>query len=296
MQDTTGLLDRIKHHNKLPITVNENCSVPLPNDVLQQLFQPHRLSFYYFVFMYQGSTTCSVDLEEISVSDGQLVFGLPDQIFNNVLHNPDDQHYALAFDENTLAQLPHSYPFLVNPFNSNKITFDAAARERVKGVVATLFQLLHAPGMQRNAAIILAYLNTLLTELNSAYFEQHNSEDTFSNPKLSKYVAFKLAVETHLTEQHDVHTIAEKLAMTTSTLYGIVKEFSGVSPKEWMTNRLILEAQRKLRYSQLSAKELAYELGFSDPNYFSRLFKKSTGKSVSEFLADLRDLSSKKND
>ena len=100
-------------------------------------------------------------------------------------------------------------------------------------------------------------------------------------------------METHLTEQHDVHTIAAKLSMTTSSLYNIVKEFSGLSPKEWITNRLIQEAQRKLQYSEVSVKELAYELGFNDPGYFSRLFKKNTGKSVSAFLTDLRDLSHK---
>ena len=55
----------------------------------------------------------------------------------------------------------------------------------------------------------------------------------------------------------------------------------------------MLEAQRKLHYSKLSAKEVAYELGFSDPDYFSRLFKKSTGKSVSSYLEDLQDLSGK---
>jgi AraC-like DNA-binding protein len=127
--------------------------------------------------------------------------------------------------------------------------------------------------------------------LNSAYFEQAN-HNTLPNHKLSKYIAFKLAVETHLTEHYDVHTIAEQLAMTTSSLYGIVKEFSGVSPKEWMTNRLMLEAQRKLQYSTLSVKELAYELGFNDPDYFSRLFKKNTGMSVSAFLAGHHDSSS----
>jgi len=55
---------------------------------------------------------------------------------------------------------------------------------------------------------------------------------------------------------------------------------------------LITEAQRKLRYSNTSIKELAYELGFNDPDCFSRLFKKSTGKSASEFLPK-QDLSGK---
>ena len=197
----------------------------------------------------------------------------------------------MGFDENTLAMLPHAYPFLVNPLNSNVITFDPDAKQRIKAVLSMLFQLLHAPGKQKNVAIILANLNTLLTEFNSAYFE-HSSQGATASSKLSTYIAFKLAVETHLTEQHDVHTIAEQLAMTPGSLYGIVKKFSGLSPKEWITNRLIQEAQRKLQYSSLSVKELAYELGFDDPNYFSRLFKKRTGKSVSAFLADLHDLSS----
>jgi AraC-like DNA-binding protein len=98
-------------------------------------------------------------------------------------------------------------------------------------------------------------------------------------------------VETHLTEQPSINTIAEKLALSTNSLYRIVKEFSGTSPKDFITNRLMIEAQRKLHYSNLSVKELAYELGFNDPDYFSRLFKKCTGKNVSEVLENRQDLS-----
>lgn len=292
MQETKGLLEKMRHHDKLSITVNENCAIALPKEILQKLLKPHKLAHYCFIFIDQGSESYKVDLQNITISDSQLVFGLPNQIFTNPPKTTDTQGYKIALDENTLALLPHSYPFLVNPLNLNTITFDPVSKERVKAVFSILFQLLHATGKQKPVEIILAHLNTLLTEFNSAYFE-HSNQETVSNLKLSKYVAFKLAVETHLTEQQDVHTIAEKLAMTTSTLYGVVKEFSGVSPKEWITNRLILEAQRKLQYSTLSVKELAYELGFNDPGYFSRLFKKSTGKSVSVFLADLRDLSAK---
>ncbi|QRR00242.1 helix-turn-helix domain-containing protein [Dyadobacter sandarakinus] len=291
MQETTGLLDQIRHHDKLALAVNENCAIPLPDDVLKTLFSPHKLSFYYLMYVHQGSASFKADMEEIRLTDGQLVFGLPNQIFTNMPFGAGDQHYAVSFDEQTLALLPHAYAFLVNPFASNTITFDSDARERVQVLFSTLFKLLHTPGKQRNAEIILAHLHTLLTEINSAYFQQGGAE-MLPNSKLSKYVAFKVAVETHLTEQQDVHSIAAKLAMTTGNLYGIVKEFSGFSPKEWITHRLMQEARRKLHYAPVPVKELAYELGFNDPDYFSRLFKKSTGKSVSAFLEDLRDLSS----
>jgi AraC-like DNA-binding protein len=291
VQETKGLLDKIKHHDQVPIMINENCAIALPADVLPTLLQPHKLAYYYFMFMDRGSETCQVDGQDVTVSDSQVVFGIPNQIFAHLGSYKDNQQYKIGFDENTLALLPHAYPFLLNPVNANLITVDPAARQRVKAVLSMLFQLLHAPGKQQNVAIILAYLNALLTEFNSAYFERSNQGNT-SNPKLAKYVAFKLAVETHLTEQHDVHTIADELATSTSNLYGIVKEFSGISPKEWITNRLMQEAQRKLQHSSVSVKELAYELGFNDPDYFSRLFKKRTGKSVSAFLADRHDLSS----
>ncbi|NIJ55203.1 helix-turn-helix domain-containing protein [Dyadobacter arcticus] len=291
MQETKGLLNRITHHDKLSLTVNENCVISLPEDILQKLLQPHKLAHYCFVFIDQGSETYKVDLKDITIADSQLVFGLPNQIFTNPPKNQDTQGYKIGFDENTLALLPQSYPFLLDPLNSNTITFDPVSKQRVKAVFSILFQLLHSAGNQKPAEIILAHLNALLTEFNSAYFE-HRVHDNISDPKMSKYVEFRLAVETHLTEQQDVFTIAESLAMTTSGLYGIVKEFSGLSPKEWMTNRLMLEAQRRLRYSTISVKELAFELGFNDPDYFSRLFKKNTGKSVSTFLEDLRDLSS----
>ncbi|QNF33527.1 helix-turn-helix transcriptional regulator [Adhaeribacter swui] len=288
MQELAGIINRMKHHPRLELTVNENCQVAVPPDILEKLLQPHKLSFYYFVFLEEGSETYKIDLQDITIAGSQLIFGLPNQIFCNPTQVHHYPNYKVGFDESTLALLPNSFPFLLNPLNTNTITFDPEAKERVKSVFSNLFQLLHTKGKPPKTEIVLAHLNTLLTEFNSAYFEQSN-QVIVANPKLNKYIAFKLAVETHLTEQHDVHSIAEKLNMTTSSLYGVVKEFAGVSPKEWMTNRLMLEAQRKLQYSNFSVKELAYELGFNDPDYFSRLFKKYTGKSISTYLAEHHD-------
>jgi AraC family transcriptional activator of pobA len=181
-----------------------------------------------------------------------------------------------------LALLPQRFTFLVNPLNSQAITLDNAAKERVRKVFEILNQIFYTEKHLTDSEIILAYLNLLLSELNSAYFK--NEPADIVNTNLSKFVEFKLMVETHLTEQPSINTIAEKLALTTNSLYRLVKEHSGTSPKDFVTNRLMIEAQRKLRYSNLSVKELAYELGFNDPDYFSRLFKKSTGKSISDFL------------
>ena len=290
MKETTGLLDRIKQHDKLTIKISSNANNILPGDILQKLLKPHRTAYYFFVFVDNGVSTHKIDLHNITVSSGQLLFVLPNQIHTAPSKKDNLEYFKLSLDENCLALLPQQFLFLINPLNTQTITFDSTAKQRVKAVFEILNQLLHSGKQQKDTAIILAHLNALLTEFNNAYFRNIDQNSNLS-PKLSKYIEFKLIVETHLTEQHSINTIAERLAITTNNLYGIVKEFSGVSPKEFITTRLMLEAQRKLHYSSLTVKELAYELGFSDPGYFSRLFKKSTGKSVSRYLADLQDLS-----
>jgi len=276
--------------DKLKVQMNSN-EHPYPSaDIHQKLLDPRRLTSYFIVLIDSGSITYKLDLQDIPVADGELLFAMPNQIFSPPAKTDNLNYYKILFDEDTLALLPQRFSFLVNPLNSQTITLDAAARGRVRTVFEILNQLLLAENQLTDSEIVLAYLNLLLSELNSAYFK--NEPVDLVNTNLSKFVEFKLMVETHLTEQPSIHTIAEKLALSTNSLYRLVKEHSGTSPKDFLTNRLMMEAQRKLRHSNLSVKELAYELGFNDPDYFSRIFKKSTGKNVSDFLQD-QDLSGK---
>lgn len=280
MQETNEKSKGLQH-DKLKIKIN-SAENPYPTaEIPQKLLQPRRLTSYFIVLIDQGIVTYQFDNQDITVNEGDLLFAMPNQFFIPPANTDNLNYYKVIFDENTLALLPQNFPFLINPLNSQKIALDNAARERVKKVFGILNQLLNSENQSTDSEIILAYLNLLLSELNCAYFS--SEPVTILNSNLSKFVEFKLMVETQLTNQPPISKIAEKLELTTNSLYRLVKEHSGASPKDFFTNRLMLEAQRKLRYSKLSVKELAYELGFNDPDYFSRLFKKSTGKSISDF-------------
>jgi len=289
MQDRNEKFERLTNDKpSIKIVSNDN---PYPStDIPQKLQQPRRLTSYFIVLIDSGSITYNLDLQDITLTDGQLLFAMPNQVFIPPPTTAGLSYFKVIFDENTLALLPQPFPFLVNPLHSQKIVLDNAARERAIKVFEILNQLLHIDKDPADTEILLAYLNSLLTDLNSAYFK-HTEPITVLNNNLSKFIEFKLMVETHLTKQPSVNALAEKLALSTNSLYRIVKEHSGISPKDFFSNRLMIEAQRKLHYSSLSVKELAYELGFNDPDYFSRFFKKCTGKSISEFLEAQQDSS-----
>jgi len=284
--------DSIQQHDKSGIQFNSTENPYLSADIQQKILQPRKLSSYFIVLIESGSIKYKLDLQDITLTAGQLLFAMPNQIFIPPDKADHLKYFKVLFDENTLALLPQQFSFLVNPLNTQKIILDDATRQRVQKVFEILNQLLQTDKNQPDTEIVLAYLNSLLAELNSAYFKNKESVNIL-NTNLSKFIEFKLVVETHLIEQPSIHTIAEKLALTTNSLYRIVKEYSGVSPKNFFTSRLMIEAQRKLHYSNLSVKELAYELGFNDADYFSKLFKKCTGQSVTEFLGNTQDLSGK---
>ena len=246
MQDRNEKSESLKN-DKLNIKIISNNN-PYPSaDIQQKLLQPRRLTSYFIVLIDSGSITYNLDLQDITLTDGQLLFAMPNQVFTPPPKTAGLKYFKVLFDEFTLALLPQQFPFLVNPLNSQIIIFDNTTRERVIKVFEILNQMILGEH-PTDTEIILAYLNSLLTELNSAYFKNTEPINILNN-NLSKFIEFKLMVETHLTEQPTVNAIAEKLALTTNSLYRIVKEYSGVSPKDFFTNRLIIEAQRKLQYS-----------------------------------------------
>lgn len=278
-----SFLNRFKQNDNLLIRMAAPAFGQPTEDMINEYGLTHRTAFYCFLFMVNGSTLHTVDLRPFETNTNELLFILPHQM----LELPDTKHgsdyFKIVFDDSCLGRLPKQYSFLIDPLNNQKIRFSPTAAARLRSTFEILSGLLSM--MDTDPELILAHLNSLLTEMNSAYF---TADKNPADGKLSKYIDFKVFVEKNLTDHLMVSTIAEKLGINTNGLYQIVKHYAGLSPKEYITNRLILEARRRLYYTETaSIKELAFDLGFNDPEYFSRLFRKVTGKPISMFFQDL---------
>ena len=73
------------------------------------------------------------------------------------------------------------------------------------------------------------------------------------------------------------------LGISSSSLYRYVTDIVGVSPLELIHMELVAHAKRLMTISRLSYKELSEQLGFSDIANFSKIFRKVTGITISEF-------------
>lgn len=77
-----------------------------------------------------------------------------------------------------------------------------------------------------------------------------------------------------------VSDYAAKLAVTPDYLNKTLKNLTGVSAKEHIQNKLIIEAKRGLIFTSFSVKELAYSLSFEESAHFNNFFRKMTGLSI----------------
>ncbi len=96
-------------------------------------------------------------------------------------------------------------------------------------------------------------------------------------------------VELHLREQKPVAFYAKALGMTVRNLSRLTQRHFGCTPKDLINRRVALEARRLLLYSNASGRQVASELGFQDPSYFSRFYERMTGARPSRELAARRD-------
>jgi AraC-like DNA-binding protein len=76
---------------------------------------------------------------------------------------------------------------------------------------------------------------------------------------------------------------AAALHLSLSYLNEAVKETTGFPVSYWIQQEIVLEAKRLLYYNESSVKEIAHELGYDDHTYFSRMFKKTVGRTPMEF-------------
>jgi len=94
---------------------------------------------------------------------------------------------------------------------------------------------------------------------------------------------FRAVVEQRYREHCSVAAYARAIGTSEGALRKACMLVAGQSPSELIHARMLIEAERQLRYTGMSITQIAYYLGFEDPAYFSRFFTRGMGASPRSF-------------
>jgi len=108
-------------------------------------------------------------------------------------------------------------------------------------------------------------------------------------PVSSSVARFQALIDDRFRRLHRVAEYARLLALTPGHLNDLTKAATGQTASALIESRVILEAKRLLAHSEATTAEIAAHLGFRDPSYFGRFFRRHVHRSPGAFRAAIRE-------
>lgn len=244
-----------------------------------QALQSHRDEGHIFHILETGTVEIEIDFLTYIISAPSVVYMHPSQV-----------HRLLNFENVTVNSLAISNEN-INPDYLNHLEELAPLKpiQMSEGkflVVLNLISLGLNFSNQRNSKLHFSLLkdscNTLIAYLISNVLHQNNPDTNHSRYELIAK-SFKHTLEENYFKLKRPNEYAEKLNISTAYLNECIKNTTGFPVSQHIQNRVILEAKRLLHHTNKSVKEIAFELGYVDYPYFTRLFAKASGMSALKF-------------
>ncbi|BBE18124.1 transcriptional regulator, AraC family [Aquipluma nitroreducens] len=256
---------------------------------------PHLHDFYSIFWIESGEAIHATEFVEYSLKADTILFVPPGLKHRMYIDKSVGGTYILFNEEfiqyNRTNHVPlKEYRLFNNSDFKSLITVVPEKREKLNNITGLIFEELKNSD-DYSQDIVLNLLHLFLLE-SRRIFDQQNQvpkEESETTPDTT-IIKFKQLIEENFAKEKNVSLYAEMLNMNPSCLNELTKRTTGITAGELIRNRVIDETKKLLYSSSMSGKEIAYELGFDDPAYFSRFFKKYTGTTLKEF----RDVSRKK--
>jgi AraC family transcriptional activator of pobA len=188
-----------------------------------------------------------------------------DFVWRTVGDSPVALHLRPLFDRTVVAAAERIAPRL----NELRMSFEALVRESRE----------QQPGASAIASAHLALLLLHLWRAAGLTDQATGLRGTASNT----VQRFRQLVELHYRETLRINEYARKLGVTRAHLHEACLRAAGRTPLALLHDRLIAEARSRLEQTELPVEQVGYSLGFRDPGYFNRFFKKQTGQTPAAF-------------
>lgn len=260
--------------------------IPYKSPVLQA-------DYFSFILTKEGSGVYYLDDNKFTFDSKTIYFTNPGHIKSYELHESKDAFIITLSDkflrENVHLEIYEEFPFLLaekappmkliqNDFEEFEILYSQILKEFKKDsryknkILGNLFTVM-----------LLKIKDKFLSAYNPIEEGNRDSRIVKSFKKLLE-AEFKAVLNSnHNKVKLQAQDLAEKLNLHPNYLNAVIKSKTGRTVKDWVSKRTLSVAKSLLINTSHSSKEIAYQLGFSEPTHFSRFFKNHTELSPSTF-------------
>ena len=251
--------------------------------------------FYSIFFIHKGEIKFSTSHLSVRAEYNTLLF-IPKNIKHKIIIKKGSKGSIIHFNKAFYNSIKHKLlleDYLV--FHQEQLSTVIRLSEKhfteTLGIV-NLLKLEVANNTGNNNATAHQLLSYFLTKSKEKFIAVNEREEkrdsTTVYPIFNK---FKEIIESNYSNDRNISSYANQLNIHPNCLNEISKLSSGYTASQVIHNRIISETKKLILSTDISFKEISYKLGFDDPAYFSRYFKKHTGMTLSQYQSETRDMS-----
>ncbi|WP_029904360.1 AraC family transcriptional regulator [Prevotella sp. 10(H)] len=223
----------------------------------------------------EGDNIYFLDFNEYKIKEDQIVLIFPGQI--DKLNIEGKEGYSFAIHNDTFYNITQhiNSDYLNGYFSNSFISLDNNTKE----ILEKLKVLMYLEYTSGNRLILMeSYMEAFLFHVSALFHDTHslNNGDSFV-AELMKLI------DKNFISQRETDFYADTLGVTNRRVNEICKKGTGKTVKQHLQEKLILEIKKEIRLRKKSLKEIAFDLGFNEPAYFTRFFKQHTSLTPTEF-------------
>lgn len=249
---------------------------------------PHVHEFYQIIWFRRGQGSHRVDFVDYPITDNTIFFIAPGQIhaFDG---NEGLEGVVILFNASFLMDEESSESVFLkyNVFNAYdslpyyKVTEEEAGR--LMFLVNEMNREYSLTGAFAHKDYMQYLVRLFLIRVQRCGERKEIPPLYVSSVANRTFVRFRQLLEQNFHNVHTVQEYADMLNISSRTLTKYVSQSTYRSPLQMINDRIVLEAKRQLLHTPMNIKEIGFQLGFEDPSYFVKFFKRMTGKMPGEF-------------
>lgn len=235
----------------------------------------HR-NLFQLIYAEKGRCTVNIDNRK-EVIEGPCIIYIPGGTVHGFVFEEDSQGWIVSgseklFSSNQETRISSYIAPLIRSPLTKTLRKNSTEEKRIRWLIQELYAEFQSSGRLEDPAME-AMTKLLLISVRRDILQETDTPN-LDNHKQQFFYRFKKLLESHFKQHLKVTDYAEQLGLTVTQLNKICLKYSGKTAHRIVQDRLILEAQRLLIYSDININQIGFDLGFKDPGYFNRFFKK----------------------
>jgi AraC-like DNA-binding protein len=253
------------------------------------MLRTHRYSFHMLVLVTRGECTATIDLTSISCKPGSLVAIEPYQAHRFGAEEDWDGWMVLFRPEFLVTSRDSPDASFIGKSTRMQqllpvhLSLQGVQRDVVEATILQMGRDAKLKVHQQTLHELLRHqLCALLLRLRTLHIDHFVQRDAMRT-NLRRFRSFEQVVETKLETWRQVAQYAAFLNCSEKSLTRATMEMAGVNAKTFIASRVNLEAKRLLVHTELSVAAIAERLGFEQPTYFVKFFRREARCTPGEF-------------